>query len=301
MQELPLPGTHFGVAIKAALESGNFLHRKNNMSYADARTISLKKAFEFRLGTTSYIIPDDVLPNIAFLADKIDDVELVLFESDELSNIPAPDQVRELKKMARDNGLTYTVHLPLDTWTGSADESVRKSSVEKIKRVIDRMAPCDPFAYVCHLHGDRRGRNPVDNPEFWVQQHVKSLTEILSLAAPHDICIETLDYPFSMVESVVWDLDLSVCLDIGHLIIGGYNVEEHLDKYMHKTRILHLHGVREGHDHTDISHAVPALLDDLMDRINRADQPERVLTLEIFTQRHLERSLEVLRPYANKV
>lgn len=274
----------------------------------------LKNRFSFRLGTTSYIIPDDVMPNIAFLADKVDDVELLIFESDEISSIPTPGQVTELRNIAVDNDLSYTIHLPLDTWTGSMDESVRRASVEKIKRVIDRMAPCDPFAYVCHLHGARRGKNPVDDPTPWIGQHVKSLTEIIRIVTPSDICIETLDYPFSMIEGLVWDMDLSICLDIGHLIIGGYEVREHLDKYLDRARILHLHGVRNGNDHTDISHMDPFLLDDVINRISQSTEPERqstkperqsttperVCTLEIFTLRHFKRSLEVLRPYAGK-
>ncbi|MBI9074569.1 MAG: sugar phosphate isomerase/epimerase [Desulfatibacillum sp.] len=265
-------------------------------------SVSLKKSFSFRLGTTSYIIPDDVLPNIVFLADKIDDVELVLFQSDEISNIPTHEQVKELRNIADDKGLSYTVHLPLDTWTGSTDEAIRRSSVEKIKRVMDRMAPVAPvapFAYICHLHGEKRGKKPVNDPAAWTAQHVKSLTEILSIAEPRDICIETLDYPFSMVENIVWDLNLSICLDIGHLIIGGYDVEDHLDKYLARARVLHLHGVNQGKDHTDISHVDPALLNELMERINKDSEPERVCTLEIFSQKHFERSLKVLRPYAN--
>ncbi len=258
---------------------------------------SLKNAFSFRLGTTSYIIPDDVLPNIAFLADKVDDVELVLFESDEMSNIPTPAQVNELKQMAQDNDLSYTVHLPLDTWTGSADESIRRASAEKIKRVVDRMAPLAPFAYICHLHGEQRGKHPVADPAGWAERHRKTLTEITAVVPPVDICIETLDYPFSLVEAVVWNLNLSICLDIGHLIIGNYDVVQHLDKYLDKTRVVHLHGVNQGKDHTDISHVDTALMDMLMQRMNDASAPERVCTLEIFSQKHLERSLEVLGCY----
>ena len=50
--------------------------------------MSLKNfpALPFRLGTTSYIIPADILPNVRYLADKVDDIELVLFEADDYSN-----------------------------------------------------------------------------------------------------------------------------------------------------------------------------------------------------------------------
>ena len=62
--------------------------------------MSLKGRFPFRLGTSSYIIPDDILPNVEFLADRVDDVELILFESDEISNIPDTATVERLAWIA---------------------------------------------------------------------------------------------------------------------------------------------------------------------------------------------------------
>ena len=50
----------------------------------------------FRLGTTSYIIPDDILPNVRYLAGKVKDIELVLFDIDEYCNIPDAEQLSEL-------------------------------------------------------------------------------------------------------------------------------------------------------------------------------------------------------------
>ena len=62
----------------------------------------------FRLGTTSYIWPDDILPNVRQLAPLVDDIELVLFESDEYgSNLPDKDVIAELKQLALAYGLTY--------------------------------------------------------------------------------------------------------------------------------------------------------------------------------------------------
>ncbi|MCX7010033.1 MAG: hypothetical protein NTY53_22795 [Kiritimatiellaeota bacterium] len=36
----------------------------------------------FRVGVTSYVYPADILPNVERLAGRVDDVELVLFESE---------------------------------------------------------------------------------------------------------------------------------------------------------------------------------------------------------------------------
>ena len=93
--------------------------------------------FPFRLGTTSYIIPDDILPNARYLADKVRDIELVLFEVDDGSNnLPPPHVIDELAELARQYDMTYTVHLPLDLKLGD-DSSDRDISVIKAKRVID--------------------------------------------------------------------------------------------------------------------------------------------------------------------
>ena len=57
----------------------------------------MKQWFEdlpFRIGTTSYIIPDDILPNVRFLAGRVKDVELVLFDIDEKSG-----RTRSLKRL----------------------------------------------------------------------------------------------------------------------------------------------------------------------------------------------------------
>lgn len=52
---------------------------------------SMKGIFPFRLGTTSYILPDGLVTNVEFLGPLVDDVELVLFESEEVSNLPGAD------------------------------------------------------------------------------------------------------------------------------------------------------------------------------------------------------------------
>ena len=45
--------------------------------------------FPFRLGATSYILPADLVANAKFLAGKVDDIELVLFDLEEgQSNLP---------------------------------------------------------------------------------------------------------------------------------------------------------------------------------------------------------------------
>ncbi len=252
----------------------------------------------FRLGTTSYIIPDNIIANVGHLRGRVDDVELVLFESDEFSNMPLPEEVSEMARLARETGLSYTVHLPLDTRLGSADETERVASVDKCLGVMARMAPVSPFAWILHLHGDRRGDPPTDEPARWVEQNRRSLKELLVQSAvnPKQICVETLDYDFDLVAGLVEAFDLSVCLDMGHLLVYGRDVDAHLSRWLDRSLVFHVHGVRkDGTDHVSLEHLPMGILENLAERLAQFPKgDERVVTLEVFGEEDFERSMGVV-------
>jgi len=259
--------------------------------------LRLKSAFPFRLGTTSYIIPEEILPNLRYLQERVDDVELVLFESDEYSNLPTPPLAEEIARLGQRAGLSYTVHLPLDIRLGSADETERCASVGKCRRVIERMAPVDPFAWILHLHGDRHGNPPTGDAPRWTEQNRRSLHELLEGGPePRLICVETLDYDFTLVAGLVEAFDLSVCLDIGHLLVQGRDVAAHLNRWMERARVFHVHGIDgDRNDHRHLGYLPGGLLEDLAKHLSRLPTwDERVVTMEIFGQDDFERSLRAV-------
>lgn len=254
-----------------------------------------RRAFPFRLGTTSYILEDDLVPNCRFLGPLVDDVELVLFESDEISNLPDREIIDSLKDIEVEHHITYTVHLPLDTQLGSRNEAVRKRSVEKCLRVMERTSALAPFAYVVHFHGETRGRVPARDIAGWLDALDRSSSGILASGVdPHLICVETLDYPFELVETVVSSRGMSVCLDVGHLAFFGYPLVEYLDRYLARSRVIHLHGHRDGVDHRDIGTLDPGIITALTDHPGIADCRDRVLTLEVFGLADFKRSMETM-------
>jgi len=258
---------------------------------------SVKNRFPFRLGTTSYVIPGDLLANVAFLKERVDDIELVLFESDAISNLPDAATVGALKEEAARHGLTYTVHLPLDTWLGHEDDAVRRQSVERCLRVMERTAPLSPFAYVVHFHGDHRGPCPSQDLARWCDGHRRSVERLLEAVDPQDLCVEGLDYSFQLIEGIVRDYGLSVCLDVGHLLLYGHDPEEHLDRYLPQTRIVHLHGVADGVDHCSLSFMPAGLLAAVVERLENGQHETRVATMEIFDEGALNQSLDLISQF----
>ena len=264
--------------------------------------ISLKGTLPFRLGTSSYIIPADILPNLAYLQDKIDDAELLLFESDEFSNIPTPEDVQKMADISAEHQLTYTVHLPLDTQLGSADEKNRQSSINKCCRVIDRMLPVNPFGWILHFHGDpgQPWEMPSTDMDRWRNQHARSLEALIShVDDPRRICVETLAYDFTYIADIVQSAPVSVCMDAGHLLLTDKDVFSFWAQWHEKVRVFHLHGVTpEKKDHVDLTYLPNGFLDVFLDMIS-ADDGLRVLTLEIFNEADFLTSIREIEKWRN--
>lgn len=249
----------------------------------------------FRLGTSSYIIPADILPNAHYLAGKVKDIELILFEVDDgPTNLPSPNVVEELAQIAHEQDLTYTVHLPLDLKLGD-DGSERDISLVKAKRVIECTRGLDPWAYVLHLDG-RSVRTSTDTALItrWQDHSVRAL-EIVSewAGGAEKLAVENLEtYPLDFIQPVLDRVPVSRCVDIGHLWLDGHDPIPYLQIAMPRTRVIHIHGIAE-RDHRSLSfmpqEKVRAVWDELL-RVKYAG----VLTLEIFSEEDFLSSMEVI-------
>src|SRR6056297_2589821 len=140
---------------------------------------SLKGRFPFRLGTTSFILPADIVPNVEALAPFVDDVELLLFESPPHAPLPTPDMRKRLASLARKHDLSYTVHLPLDIAPGSTDAGERLHAIDTLKKCIDRMLPLEPAAFVLHLPDKRSAERASPPDPLWMEAVDDTLAELL--------------------------------------------------------------------------------------------------------------------------
>ncbi len=255
----------------------------------------------FRLGTSSYIIPADILPNAHYLGGKVRDIELILFEvDDEQNNLPSPEVIDELIQLAALYDLTYTVHLPLDLKLG-ADGSEQDISLVKAHKVIELTKRLNPWAYVLHLEG-KEVRDSKDSAvlSHWQDQAVRAL-EIVSewVGSPEKLAVENLEhYPPDFIQPVLDRIPVSRCVDIGHLWLDGVPVMPYLQKALPRTRVIHMHGIGE-RDHSSISHVNPQELDEVFRTLIK--DYRGVLTLEIFSEPDFLSSIEAIKQSLKRI
>ena len=262
----------------------------------------------FRIGTTSYIIPADILPNVEFLAPWVDDVELVLFETDEYgSNLPDGALCKRLNELAAAYDLTYTVHLPLDLRLGDGGQETHISLV-KARRVIEATREVRPYAYTLHLDGTSlfvpapgtSALTPSLPPlvesslALW-QDNARRALEIVGswLDEPERLCVENLErWDPEAFAPVVEALPVSRTIDVGHLWLQQGDPMEHLARWIGRARVIHLHGIA-GRDHASLAHVPAERLDPVVAFL--AERFSGVLTLEVFNRADWASSLAALR------
>jgi sugar phosphate isomerase/epimerase len=249
----------------------------------------------YRLGTTSYIIPADIAPNVRHLAGTVRDIELVIFEVDDgQNNLPAVEVIDELVEIASRHDLSYTVHLPLDLRLG-ADGDEGHASVAKALAVIERTRPLEPWAWIVHLDGREVRVDPEpEDLERW-QAHTRRALEIVAAAtgAPERLAVENLEtYPPDFVNPVIEGLPVSRCVDIGHLWKDGHDAIPYLRAALPRTRVIHLHGMGD-RDHRSLAVMPDAPVVAVLDELARADY-RGVLTLEIFGEEDFAGSMAML-------
>jgi adenosylcobalamin phosphodiesterase len=240
-----------------------------------------------QIGTTSYIYPDNIIPNVRRLINLVDDIELVLFEGKDYSNLPSIDDVNTLRKISEETGISYTVHLPIDLDICSKDAEFRKFSLKRTIEIMKLTSPLNPRGYIVHLPRrnvipERFNRGEVESEEMWILRTTRSLSEIFIEFGNENIFIENLSYSIKHILPLIEEFDFKLCLDISHTLKCSDNWEEVFDKNLTKIKVIHFYGPkREGEEHTGLQNAERNFVKSAVDKIMSSGF-SGLLTLEVF-------------------
>ncbi|MDX1709053.1 MAG: cobamide remodeling phosphodiesterase CbiR [Desulfobacterales bacterium] len=247
---------------------------------------SYKGVYPFRLGTTSFIYPDHYVPNVKMLGPYLDEIELLLFESAPANALPAKSDIAQLLALAQSNNLAYNIHLPIDVCICDPQPEKQQRAVETILNVVELTAPLRPTAYTLHIPYSG------EHLDSWQRRVVDSLEKILAGGVqPELIAVETLDDNFYLLDEILEDFHLSVCLDLGHLMVRAVNIQQVFNTYSRKISIIHLHGFNKNGDHKSLDQLSEQCVQSVSRILRRFRE---TVSLEVFSYKDLMASLDIV-------
>ena len=248
--------------------------------------------FPFQIGTTSFILPDDYLPNVQYLSDKVQNIELLFFEVNDQSPLPKLSVINEIQNIGVKNRLSWTIHLPLDlsfSWEGKKKEK----SIEKVIDVIQKTKILSPSVYILHLD-DRKNLSGISSA-CWINQTIDALSTILrSSPINTKIAIENLPfYPPEWNDAIAKAVNVSFCIDIGHMRKAAIDPVSFLRKRLKKASIIHLYEI-DGEKHRGLSNQSMETFQPIISLLTEINF-QGILTLEVFSKQDFESSMDILK------
>jgi len=177
----------------------------------------------------------------------------------------APAAIAALARLKEETGVTYTVHLPLWSVEPSTPLApVREGSVRALIDTVQATRSLEPEVYVLHATGSlagefyRMGLPDMAQAMVLRQFQARAGESIRTLLAEtgipsRQLAIETVEFPFDLTLELANRLDLSMCLDTGHVLVGfsgPVGLFEALDRCLPRLSEIHLHdGPWQGPEH----------------------------------------------------
>jgi len=161
-------------------------------------------------------------------------------------------KVEEMLELKEKYGLSYSVHLPFRGVDISyPDMGIGQAYAAMMAKIITSLEPLGPESYVLHATGGvaaKVGKLPPNS--YTVQLMVKQSENVIksiidkSGVNPRKLAIENIKFPFIALEQMIYENDLSVCMDAGHLTAGysgDFTLKNFLNRYYDRIIEIHLH------------------------------------------------------------
>jgi sugar phosphate isomerase/epimerase len=245
---------------------------------------SLKRAYRFRTAAPSFVYPADYVPNARRLAPFFDEIELLFFES---TGLPPRHTIAELAAIGAAEGLGYNVHLPTDVSIADPDPAERDRALDALRRACDLASPLRPSAYTLHAPGGlAAGRNR------WMEHGRQGIAALAAAVGdPAQIALETLDYPPEWLGGLTSGLGVSVCLDVGHLLLQGRDPAAVAAQLAPAVTVIHLHAAAAGRDHLALDRLPEPAVAQVIELLAGC---RAIVSLEVFSLAALAASMDWL-------
>lgn len=168
----------------------------------------------------------------------------------------SPESVEKLAALKQELGLRYTLHLPLWSVEPSTPlTQVRHGSRAALVEVIQLTKQLEPESYVLHATGALAAEfYQMRLPELGRQVILKmfqsgaeeTIQTILAETgiASRKLAVETIEFPHELTMELAEKFDTSICLDVGHVLVGfsgPVELFDVLEQVLPRLGEIHLH------------------------------------------------------------
>jgi len=231
-----------------------------------------------------------------------------------LPHVYSSESVEKLSAL-KAGGVTYTLHLPLWSVEPSTPLApVRKGSVEAVAQAIQATRSIEPEVYVLHATGalaaefynmkiSEMARTIILRQfQNGARESIKSILEQTGIPS-RKLAIETIEFPLDLTLEMAGEFDLSICLDVGHVLAGfpgWFDFFDVVERILPRLAEVHMHDCRKmpegkrgyGEDHKTLGRG-DLELGRFLDRLEKANFTGP-LVFELNVEEALE-SLNVVR------
>ncbi|MFQ5432328.1 MAG: cobamide remodeling phosphodiesterase CbiR [Nitrospinota bacterium] len=245
------------------------------------------KSIPLKIGAPSFVFPAGYAANVELLGGIFDEIQLLILEP--LESSPLDDN--ELSELVRlkNNGVTYSVHLPVPSGIAHKNENGVKSVINIIKTFM----PIGVENFVLHVE------NSADTSEPGLAARMISKILEITGVEPEMICVENLHTGFEEVWENVESTGASICFDAGHLLFKGGDPIEFIDRYGDRIRMAHIHGT-DVKDHRPLNGMPEGMLEKILQMFIDIKLPCAVI-IENYSVDEMTQSLRCLCDAAGKL
>jgi sugar phosphate isomerase/epimerase len=183
------------------------------------------------------------------------------------------------------------------------NKAEQEEGINSVVKIWESVIPLKPINLVLHLPIIKStiptSKIELDDTQrsHWLARVEESLERILGHGIyPPLLCLENLSYPFHYLDELIEKHNLSVCLDVGHLLYYGFSLVDFLKKYYDRIQVVHLHDSVDNQDHKGLVHPLSQEHSYLLDYLEGHNYTG-VLTLEVFSEADFFSSYTLVKNY----
>jgi adenosylcobinamide kinase/adenosylcobinamide-phosphate guanylyltransferase len=206
------------------------------------RTLKKQKCRPFRLSAPSYVLPADYLSNIIYLQDKVDDIQLLLFDSSSDDPLFGKGTISTMNYLSRDGGFTYSAHMP----SGPDLMNSYDFRLKETLLILEKLQELNIKDYTFHydLPAETKKSDKTAIKERVDNLYISYFKTIKNEFPEISISLENTNTEMNNLDNVVKYCNIKYCADIGHYLINNFNLCD-IEERLNLTSVIHLHGLKD--------------------------------------------------------